>query len=149
MSSLSRRVAIAGGAVLLLGGATYGISHVGCALGERRAAERLDRPDRLFAMAPRIRDIERVGRAVLAGDTPIAPETLLHSLAARPDIRAACAVDCAPTRIDALGATFRAEMREGAFVVAANWVLAASEARIAALWVLNRDHVGAVNARPA
>jgi len=49
-------------------------------------------------------------------------------------MRAACGIGCAAQRAEALSRAFAAEMGTGAHVIADGWVLAPSEARIAALW---------------
>lgn len=134
MRRLTRRLAIGGGAALVLGGIAYGGSRVACDRRARRAAAALIRPERLFAAIPAIREAEAVGRAVLAGQAGLAPEAVLPGLAASPAMRAACGIGCAAQRAEALSRAFAAEMGTGAHVIADGWVLAPSEARIAALW---------------
>lgn len=135
MRRVTRRLAIGGGAVLLLGGAAYGGSLAACTWRDRRAATALIAPERLFAAIPLIRDAEPVGRAVLRGEVEIAPDDVLPGLAASPAMRAACGLTCDTSRADALARAFREELAAGAHVLAAGWVLAPSEARIAALWL--------------
>jgi hypothetical protein len=132
---VTRRLAIGGGAALVLGGVAYGGSRAACTLRDRRAAAALVAPERLFAAIPAIRDAAAVGRAVLRGEAEMAPGDVLPGLAASPGMRAACGLTCDRARAGALRRAFRAEMAGGAHVLAAGWVISPSEARIAALWL--------------
>jgi len=134
MSTTRRRLLVAlgaTGAVVALG---YGGSLAACARRDARAADLLGDPARLFAALPGPADPERVGAAVLEGRTALSVARLLPDLAGEAPLREACRLACPATRAAALAAAFRAEFAAGRFVVADGWVVAPSEARIAALW---------------
>lgn len=136
MSTTRRRLLIAAGSVVLLGGVAYGGSLIACnRRAARLAADRLGDPSRLFAALPDIADPEGVGAAVLTGRTGVSAASLLPDLAAEMPLREACTLECPATRRAALAHVFRAEFGTGRLVVVERWVLAPSEARIAALWV--------------
>jgi hypothetical protein len=130
-----RRLLLAAGSLVGLGVVTFGGSFAICTRRAARTASMHDASRRLFAALPDIRDADAVGAAVLAGQTDLAPASLLPALAADPALTEACRLDCPATRRTALAAVFREELQAGRFVLAERWVLAPSEARIAALWL--------------
>jgi hypothetical protein len=130
---LTRRVLIAGGGTLLVGtAAAAGGSLVFCQRRRTRAAalplERLD-----VALAD-MRAPDRLARALRRAAPPgRVEEALEEALLERPAVTGCLSLECDATRRGALRAAFRDEFRRGDTVVADRWIVARSEAVVAAL----------------
>jgi len=125
--ALTRRIFIAAGGLVILGGAAFGGSAIWCARGRDAAALPLDRLDVALGDIREPGRIARAWRAAAGGDETAA------ELLRRPAILEAMVPDCPETRRGLIRAGVRAEFAAGDTVVADRLIVARSEALIAAL----------------
>jgi hypothetical protein len=128
---LGRRLVLISGGALVAGAAVAGGAGVAACSAVRRRQEVAALPG-LFAATDDMFDPVGLGRAHLARrDLP----ALLDQLEAEPALAGIGRIDCPHARRARLRARFRDEMRAGATTLAGGWVVARSEALLAALWV--------------
>ncbi|TCP39583.1 hypothetical protein [Rhodovulum marinum] len=126
MTAFPRRTVLIGGLSVLGGGAlAYGGSLAVCTGGFRLAG--IVAPLR-WAL-PDIADPERVGRAYLAAE---GPERIARAVLDRPDLTEMALLLDADARRIRLEARIRQDFAAGETVLAGNWVVARTEALIAA-----------------
>lgn len=113
-------LAVAGGSVAVCAGG-----------GHRRTAQLFELP-RLLVGLQDLPDPEAVGQIVARAE---GGGRILQRLQARPDLGAACGVDCDASRLDLLRARFREDFTAGRYVEANRWIVSETEALIAGYWV--------------
>lgn len=127
MSGIGRRLVLTGLGAVGLGALGYGGSLAACRMGDSREA--MLRP--LFIALDRVPEPERLGRAWLETE---GWEQAANGLLARRDLIGAALLPDAGARRDAIGTAIRADFARSETVLVDGWVVALSEARLAAAW---------------
>lgn len=128
----TRRWALIGLASLGVAGlAVAGGSAAVCAGGGHRRMAQLSELPRLLVALQDLPDPQAVGAAHAAA---IGRAAILDGLRARPDLGAACGVDCDATRLSLLRESIRQDFAAGRSLEVDRWIVSETEALIAGYW---------------
>lgn len=129
MRRITRRLLLGTAGVAVFGGATYGVSRVGCSFVPR------NHPDffSLLQLAPDDAAAREIGRlAIVTGAAPGDLESLHAALKARPLVSAALDEGCPTTRKTLVQDQCALDFAEGRVVEIDGWMLSETEVAICA-----------------